>query len=67
MLEDVGLPELVIHMATLAITEAGTDVRSEVGIWVYCVLLSGLYLSSGFHVSFLCLIRKWQASSSLLL
>uniref|UniRef100_A0A8C5C1J5 Nucleoporin 160 n=1 Tax=Gadus morhua TaxID=8049 RepID=A0A8C5C1J5_GADMO len=32
LLEDVGLPELVIHMATLAITEAGTDVRSEAAL-----------------------------------
>ncbi|KAJ3596705.1 hypothetical protein NHX12_003109, partial [Muraenolepis orangiensis] len=33
LLEDVGLPELVIHMATLAITEAVNDVRSQAALW----------------------------------
>ena len=45
LLEDVGLPELVIHMATLAITEAGTDVRSEVGIWMHFILSVIKYVS----------------------
>lgn len=33
MLEDVGLPELVIHLATLAITEAVNDPRSQAALW----------------------------------
>ncbi|XP_071369421.1 nuclear pore complex protein Nup160 [Centroberyx affinis] len=33
LLEDVGLPELVIHLATLAITEAVSDVRSQAALW----------------------------------
>ncbi|KAK0152332.1 Nuclear pore complex protein Nup160 [Merluccius polli] len=33
LLEDVGLPELVIHMATLAITEAVNDIRSQAALW----------------------------------
>ena len=45
LLEDVGLPELVIHMATLAITEVGTDVRSEVGIWMHFILSVIKYVS----------------------
>lgn len=39
LLEDVGLPELVIHMATLAITEAVNDIRSQVSVWVYLNIL----------------------------
>lgn len=30
LLEDVGLPELVIQLASLAITEAANDVNSQV-------------------------------------
>lgn len=30
MLEDVGLPELVIQLASLAIAEANSDVNSQV-------------------------------------
>uniref|UniRef100_A0A4W5LG59 Nucleoporin 160 n=1 Tax=Hucho hucho TaxID=62062 RepID=A0A4W5LG59_9TELE len=33
LLEDVGLPELVIHLATLAITEAVDDPRSQAALW----------------------------------
>uniref|UniRef100_A0A8C7L340 Nucleoporin 160 n=1 Tax=Oncorhynchus kisutch TaxID=8019 RepID=A0A8C7L340_ONCKI len=33
LLEDVGLPELVIHLATLAITEAVNDPRSQAALW----------------------------------
>uniref|UniRef100_A0A668A4M7 Nucleoporin 160 n=1 Tax=Myripristis murdjan TaxID=586833 RepID=A0A668A4M7_9TELE len=33
LLEDVGLPELVIQLATLAITEAINDVRSQAALW----------------------------------
>ncbi|KAM4618869.1 nuclear pore complex protein Nup160 isoform 2-T2 [Polymixia lowei] len=33
LLEDVGLPELVILLATLAITEAVNDVRSQAALW----------------------------------
>ena len=32
MLEDVGLPELVIQLASLAITEAVSDVSSQVTV-----------------------------------
>ena len=31
LLEDMGLPELIIQLATMAITEAANDVRSQVG------------------------------------
>lgn len=30
LLEDVGLPELVVQLASLAITEAASDVNSQV-------------------------------------
>uniref|UniRef100_A0A3Q4I347 Nucleoporin 160 n=1 Tax=Neolamprologus brichardi TaxID=32507 RepID=A0A3Q4I347_NEOBR len=33
LLEDVGLPELVIQLATLAITEAVGDVSSQAALW----------------------------------
>ncbi|XP_066505753.1 nuclear pore complex protein Nup160 isoform X2 [Hoplias malabaricus] len=33
LLEDVGLPELVIHLATLAISEAVNDERSQAALW----------------------------------
>ncbi|CAB1322805.1 unnamed protein product [Coregonus sp. 'balchen'] len=33
LLEDVGLPELVIHLATLAITEAVNDPMSQAALW----------------------------------
>ncbi|KAM6973336.1 nuclear pore complex protein Nup160 [Aplochiton taeniatus] len=33
LLEDVGLPELVVQLATLAITEAVNDVRSQAALW----------------------------------
>ncbi|XP_042371745.1 nuclear pore complex protein Nup160-like [Plectropomus leopardus] len=33
LLEDVGLPELVIQLASLAITEAVTDVNSQAALW----------------------------------
>lgn len=33
LLEDVGLPELVIQLATLAINEAVNDVRSQAALW----------------------------------
>ncbi|CDQ65310.1 unnamed protein product [Oncorhynchus mykiss] len=33
LLEYVGLPELVIHLATLAITEAVNDPRSQAALW----------------------------------
>ncbi|CAI5668440.1 unnamed protein product [Oreochromis niloticus] len=33
LLEDVGLPELVIQLATLAITEAVSDVSSQAALW----------------------------------
>lgn len=32
LLEDVGLPELVIQMASLAITEAVSDISSQVSV-----------------------------------
>lgn len=31
LLEDVGLPELVIQLASLAVTEAAGDAHSQVG------------------------------------
>lgn len=37
LLEDVGLPELVIQLASLAITEATNDVNSQVTSFVWCV------------------------------
>ncbi|KAL0968663.1 hypothetical protein UPYG_G00269910 [Umbra pygmaea] len=33
LLEDVGLPELIIQLATLAITEAVDDLRSQAALW----------------------------------
>ncbi|XP_056595855.1 nuclear pore complex protein Nup160 isoform X2 [Triplophysa dalaica] len=33
LLEDIGLPELVIHSATLAISEAVNDERSQAALW----------------------------------
>uniref|UniRef100_A0A6Q2YMV0 Nucleoporin 160 n=1 Tax=Esox lucius TaxID=8010 RepID=A0A6Q2YMV0_ESOLU len=33
LLEDVGLPELIINLATLAITEAVDDPRSQAALW----------------------------------
>uniref|UniRef100_A0A671XS55 Nucleoporin 160 n=1 Tax=Sparus aurata TaxID=8175 RepID=A0A671XS55_SPAAU len=33
LLEDVGLPELVIQLASLAITEAVSDVNSQAALW----------------------------------
>ncbi|XP_076878725.1 LOW QUALITY PROTEIN: nuclear pore complex protein Nup160 [Brachyhypopomus gauderio] len=33
LLEDVGLPELVINLATLAISEAGNDQRRQAALW----------------------------------
>ncbi|XP_038561724.1 nuclear pore complex protein Nup160 [Micropterus salmoides] len=33
LLEDVGLPELVIQLASLAITEAASDVNSQAALW----------------------------------
>uniref|UniRef100_A0AAY4BWC0 Nucleoporin 160 n=1 Tax=Denticeps clupeoides TaxID=299321 RepID=A0AAY4BWC0_9TELE len=33
LLEDVGLPELVIQLATLAISEAVNDTRSQAALW----------------------------------
>ncbi|XP_047189332.1 nuclear pore complex protein Nup160 isoform X2 [Scophthalmus maximus] len=33
LLEDVGLPELVIQLASLAITEAASDVSSQAALW----------------------------------
>uniref|UniRef100_A0A672YNJ0 Nucleoporin 160 n=1 Tax=Sphaeramia orbicularis TaxID=375764 RepID=A0A672YNJ0_9TELE len=33
LLEDVGLPELVIQLATLAITEAANDISSQAALW----------------------------------
>ncbi|KAM7003163.1 LOW QUALITY PROTEIN: nuclear pore complex protein Nup160 [Tautogolabrus adspersus] len=33
LLEDVGLPELVIQLASLAITEAANDVNSQAALW----------------------------------
>lgn len=33
LLEDVGLPELVIQLATLAVTEAAGDVSSQAALW----------------------------------
>uniref|UniRef100_A0A4W4DTZ8 Nucleoporin 160 n=1 Tax=Electrophorus electricus TaxID=8005 RepID=A0A4W4DTZ8_ELEEL len=33
LLEDIGLPELVINLATLAISEAGTDQRRQAALW----------------------------------
>ncbi|KAM9377512.1 nuclear pore complex protein Nup160 isoform 2-T2 [Pholidichthys leucotaenia] len=33
LLEDVGLPELVIQLATLAVTEAVNDVGSQAALW----------------------------------
>ncbi|KAM3610070.1 uncharacterized protein V6R79_024806 [Siganus canaliculatus] len=33
LLEDVGLPELVIQLASLAITEATNDVNSQAALW----------------------------------
>ncbi|XP_076018767.1 nuclear pore complex protein Nup160 [Genypterus blacodes] len=33
LLEDVGLPELVISLASLAITEAANDVSSQAALW----------------------------------
>lgn len=41
LLEDVGLPELVIQLASLAITEAANDVNSQV-----TGVLSGVLLHS---------------------
>lgn len=32
LLEDVGLPELVIHLASVAVTEAVNDVNSQVAL-----------------------------------
>nr|XP_055048716.1 nuclear pore complex protein Nup160 [Misgurnus anguillicaudatus] len=33
LLEDIGLPELVIELATLAISEAANDERSQAALW----------------------------------
>uniref|UniRef100_A0A673IUA0 Nuclear pore complex protein Nup160-like n=1 Tax=Sinocyclocheilus rhinocerous TaxID=307959 RepID=A0A673IUA0_9TELE len=33
LLEDIGLPELVIHLATLAISEAANDERIQAALW----------------------------------
>uniref|UniRef100_A0A8C1L9U3 Nucleoporin 160 n=1 Tax=Cyprinus carpio TaxID=7962 RepID=A0A8C1L9U3_CYPCA len=33
LLEDIGLPELVINLATLAISEAANDERSQAALW----------------------------------
>ncbi|KAK5927246.1 hypothetical protein CgunFtcFv8_012426 [Champsocephalus gunnari] len=33
LLEDVGLPELVIQLSSLAITEAGSDAHSQAALW----------------------------------
>ncbi|XP_063761615.1 nuclear pore complex protein Nup160 isoform X2 [Eleginops maclovinus] len=33
LLEDVGLPELVIQLSSLAITEAGNDANSQAALW----------------------------------
>ncbi|XP_078112382.1 nuclear pore complex protein Nup160 isoform X3 [Sander vitreus] len=33
LLEDVGLPELVIQLASLAITEAASDINSQAALW----------------------------------
>ncbi|XP_041851953.1 nuclear pore complex protein Nup160 [Melanotaenia boesemani] len=33
LLEDVGLPELVIQLASLAVTEVGGDVNSQAALW----------------------------------
>lgn len=35
LLEDVGLPELVIQLVPLAITEAGNDVNTQVTFWTW--------------------------------
>lgn len=39
LLEDVGLPELVIQLASLAITEAANDVNSQASSFLSSVFL----------------------------
>lgn len=52
MLEDIGLPELVIHSATLAISEAVNDERSQVSESLLSVMYSWMdYLYTYFRAS----------------
>jgi nuclear pore complex protein Nup160 len=48
LLDVVGLPELVIQLATSAITEAGDDWKSQVR--TNCILLITLELYHGYGV-----------------
>lgn len=45
LLEDVGLPELVIHLASVAVTEAVNDVNSQVALSTQNILHATAFIS----------------------